>query len=241
LKALDVEFMRALHDRVNLVPVIAKADTMTVKELEQFKQNVLSDIAQHKIHLYEFPDTEGQGLPAAKGDNASKEYRKRIPFAVIGSDQIKEIKPSKEKPNERNRRVRVREYPWGTVEVENLVHNDFLALRDLVVRKNLIDLIEVTKNVHYENFRIRQMSRMPLENDPFTQMERQRKDIELKAEETRNAKERIFREKVAEHEKKIAERTAVLDAEEEENMRKINEKRAELEKLRKEITDCRGR
>jgi len=32
--------MRALHDRVNLVPVIAKADTMTAKELEQFKQNV---------------------------------------------------------------------------------------------------------------------------------------------------------------------------------------------------------
>jgi len=40
LKALDVEFMRALHDRVNLVPVIAKADTMTAKELEQFKLNV---------------------------------------------------------------------------------------------------------------------------------------------------------------------------------------------------------
>jgi len=30
-----------------------------------------------------------------------------------------------------------------------------------------------------------------------------------------------------------------LDTEEEENMRKINEKREELEKLRKDITDCR--
>jgi len=41
-------------------------------------------------------------------------------------------------------------------------------------------------------------------------MERERKDIELKAEETRNAKERIFREKVAEHEKKIDEKTAAV-------------------------------
>jgi len=58
-------------------------------------------------------------------------------------------------------RIRIREYPWGTVEVENLAHNDFVALRDMIVRKNLIDLLEVTKNVHYENFRVRQMSRMP--------------------------------------------------------------------------------
>jgi septin 7 len=182
------------------------------------------------------------------------EYRKRIPFAVVGSNQIKE------NPNERDRtfrlsrfraqlvserkgphcpysgRIRIREYAWGTVEVENLAHNDFVALRDLVIRKNLIDLIEVTKNVHYENFRVRQMSRMPKNSldkfvalmarlfalaaalmfsnfsDPFTSMEQERKATEQKAEEVRNTKERIFRQKVSQHEEKIDERTAAVSA-----------------------------
>lgn len=40
LKELDIEFMKALQDRVNIVPVIAKADTLTHEEMAIFKQNV---------------------------------------------------------------------------------------------------------------------------------------------------------------------------------------------------------
>lgn len=54
-----------------------------------------------------------------------------------------------------------REYPWGVVEVENMAHNDFIPLRDMVVRTNLIDMIDVTRSVHYENFRLRQMDKLP--------------------------------------------------------------------------------
>ena len=32
------------------------------------------------------------------------------------------------------RKVRGRQYPWGLVEVDNLQHNDFLALRDMLIR-----------------------------------------------------------------------------------------------------------
>ncbi|CAJ0916017.1 unnamed protein product [Ranitomeya imitator] len=38
LKPLDVEFMKALHGKVNIVPVIAKADTLTLKERERLKR-----------------------------------------------------------------------------------------------------------------------------------------------------------------------------------------------------------
>ena len=37
LKHIDVEFMRRLHKKVNIVPIIAKSDTMTTKEKEEFK------------------------------------------------------------------------------------------------------------------------------------------------------------------------------------------------------------
>lgn len=40
LKPLDVEVMRRLHTRVNLIPVIAKSDTLTDEEILAFKQRV---------------------------------------------------------------------------------------------------------------------------------------------------------------------------------------------------------
>lgn len=40
LKPLDIEFMQRLCDKVNIVPVIAKADTMTTDECQLFKKQV---------------------------------------------------------------------------------------------------------------------------------------------------------------------------------------------------------
>lgn len=40
LKPLDIEVMRRLHTKVNLIPVIAKADTLTDDEIALFKQRV---------------------------------------------------------------------------------------------------------------------------------------------------------------------------------------------------------
>ena len=40
LKQIDIEFMRRLHTRVNLIPVLAKADTMTDEEVAEYKARV---------------------------------------------------------------------------------------------------------------------------------------------------------------------------------------------------------
>jgi len=40
LKPLDIEFMKRLDHCVNIVPVIAKSDTLTIDEREAFKQRV---------------------------------------------------------------------------------------------------------------------------------------------------------------------------------------------------------
>lgn len=44
LKPLDVEFMQRLHDKVNIIPVIAKADTMTPDECTHFKKQVYNNL-----------------------------------------------------------------------------------------------------------------------------------------------------------------------------------------------------
>jgi len=40
MRPLDIEFMKRLHHCVNIVPVIAKADTLTVEERDAFKKRV---------------------------------------------------------------------------------------------------------------------------------------------------------------------------------------------------------
>lgn len=40
LKPLDIEFMKRLHEKVNIIPLIAKADTLTPEECQQFKKQV---------------------------------------------------------------------------------------------------------------------------------------------------------------------------------------------------------
>jgi septin 7 len=40
LKPLDIEFMKRLCDKVNLIPVIAKSDTLTDDEIKSFKARV---------------------------------------------------------------------------------------------------------------------------------------------------------------------------------------------------------
>ncbi|XP_063488262.1 uncharacterized protein [Symphalangus syndactylus] len=41
LTPLDIEFMKCLHEKVNIIPLIAKADTLTPEECQQFKKQSL--------------------------------------------------------------------------------------------------------------------------------------------------------------------------------------------------------
>ncbi|MEQ2202055.1 Septin-7 [Xenoophorus captivus] len=50
--------MKRLHDKVNVIPLIAKADTLTPEECQLFKKQIMKEIQEHKIKIYEFPDTE---------------------------------------------------------------------------------------------------------------------------------------------------------------------------------------
>ncbi|XP_010136505.1 PREDICTED: septin-4-like, partial [Buceros rhinoceros silvestris] len=152
LRPLDVEFMRALHQRVNIVPVLAKADTLTPSEMERMKNKIREEIDHYGIRIYQFPECDSDEDEEFKlQDQALKES---IPFAVIGSNTVVEAK---------GRRVRGRLYPWGIVEVENPSHCDFVKLRTMLVRTHMQDLKDVTRETHYENYRtqcIQSMTRM---------------------------------------------------------------------------------
>ncbi|XP_048374932.1 septin-4-like isoform X1 [Sphaerodactylus townsendi] len=84
LRPLDVEFMKALHQRVNIVPVLAKADTLTTNEMERMKIKIREEIEQFGIRIYQFPECDSDEDDDFKlQDQALKEC---IPFSVIGSN-----------------------------------------------------------------------------------------------------------------------------------------------------------
>lgn len=51
---LDVAAMRKLHKKVNLVPVVAKSDSLTTAELTRFKSQVLQELKQHDIQVCQY-------------------------------------------------------------------------------------------------------------------------------------------------------------------------------------------
>uniref|UniRef100_A0A8I3VVW7 Septin-type G domain-containing protein n=1 Tax=Callithrix jacchus TaxID=9483 RepID=A0A8I3VVW7_CALJA len=152
LRPLDVEFMKALHQRVNIVPILAKADTLTPPEVDCKKRKIREEIERFGIKIYQFPDCDSDEDEDFKlQDQALKES---LPFAVIGSNTVVEA---------RGRQVRGRLYPWGIVEVENPGHCDFVKLRTMLVRTHMQDLKDVTRETHYENYRaqcIQSMTRL---------------------------------------------------------------------------------
>lgn len=142
LRQIDVDCMRKLQQRVNIVPIIAKADVLTPKELINFKSKLMEEILHCKIQIYDLPPTDNDEDEEFK--RKDKEIKKAYPFAVIGGNSTIEVD---------GKRVQGRVYPWGIVEAENPEYSDVTLLRQFLVSTHLHDLKEVTKEVHYENFR----------------------------------------------------------------------------------------
>ncbi len=55
LKALDLVTMKKLQQKVNIIPIIAKSDTITKQELIKFKAKVSLELKSNGIRVYEFP------------------------------------------------------------------------------------------------------------------------------------------------------------------------------------------
>ncbi|KRX39465.1 Septin-7 [Trichinella murrelli] len=196
LKALDIQVLQKLHDRVNIIPIIAKADTLLPEECQRMKETILNQIEENGIQIYDFPETES-GRPGEQ-----MLFKDRLPFAVVGSSDFCEI-------NGKN--VRCRKYPWGVVEVENPEHNDFTYLKNSLIKSYMLDLVDVTNYVHYENFRCRQMlsacdhhNASELTMDPFTQIEEERRQHQRHLEKMESDINQVFEQKIKEKMEKLA-------------------------------------
>ncbi|XP_031419409.1 septin-9-like isoform X4 [Clupea harengus] len=145
LRPIDVEFMRHLSKVVNIVPVIAKADTLTLEERDYFKQKIREDLRVNEIDIY--PQMEFD--EDAEDRVINEKIRAMIPFAVVGSDLEYQVNGKK---------LLGRKTKWGTIEVENTAHCEFAYLRDLLIRTHMQNLKDITSSIHYEMYRVRRLN-----------------------------------------------------------------------------------
>lgn len=145
LKPLDIEVMKRLSSRVNLIPVVAKADTLSPADLARFKHRIRNVIDAQGIKIYQPPVEEDDEAAASH----ARSLMAAMPFSVIGSE--KDVKT----PD--GRIAKGRQYAWGVAEVENEDHCDFKKLRSILIRTHMLDLIHTTEEMHYEAYRAQQM------------------------------------------------------------------------------------
>lgn len=86
---MDIDFLRRLHKKVNVVLIIAKADALTTNELKRLKANILADLETHKIELYQFPDCDSDEDEDFKQQD--RELKESIPFAIVASSNLVEV------------------------------------------------------------------------------------------------------------------------------------------------------
>ncbi|BGP37200.1 Cell division control protein 3 [Rhodotorula kratochvilovae] len=236
LKPVDIEFMRRLHTRVNLIPVIAKADTLTDDEVVQFKARILSDLAHHRIDIYHAPqyDLEDEETLAE-----NEEIVRKIPFAVVGSDTVVATSDG--------RQARGRAYPWGTIEVDNEDHCDFVKLRQMLVRTHMEELKEHTADVLYENYRAEKLLAMGVAQDhsvfkevnPAAKMAEERALHESKLAKMEAEMKMVFQQKVNEKEAKLKQSEEELYARHREMKEALEKQRIELEDKKRRIEQGR--
>ncbi|KAF7317607.1 Septin-type G domain-containing protein [Mycena kentingensis (nom. inval.)] len=202
LKPIDIEFMRQLHEKVNLIPVIAKADTMTEEEIADFKSRIVSDLAFHGIKIFQTPIYDQDDDESTAESDA---IDRAIPFAVVGADPTRPIRTRD------GRTIRGRAYPWGVINVDDPAHCDFVLLKRMLVHSHMEALRERTADVLYEAWRTQRMLALGVVQDasvfdeisPAEKLREERVIHEAKLAKMEAAMKEVFREKVELQEQKL--------------------------------------
>lgn len=144
LKALDIQTLKKLSEVANVVPVIAKSDSLTLPERASFKKLLQQEFTKHNLNIYPYDSDDLY----EDEKQLNEDIKSLIPFAIVGSEREFELN---------GELVRGRKSKWGAINIEDVSQCEFVFLRDFLTRTHLQDLIETTAVVHYETFRAKQL------------------------------------------------------------------------------------
>lgn len=106
------------------------------------------DFVRQGLKIYSFAEDEDT--------DPMESLIQRLPFCLVNSEEL--VSPSESKLREmgimiNDQKVLGREFIWGTMCVENPNHCDFNLLKTILFDTHMDDLVEMTREVFYEEWR----------------------------------------------------------------------------------------
>jgi septin family protein len=192
---LDLQILRSLYRKTTVIPVIAKADTITTKHMNVLKKSVWESIKAADLDPLEALgldddsdsnsnriDEEEEDVPA-EGDEAkdpgtsppsspnskrlsSQSLRRHKAQEEAKEDEIPFLPLSIISPDLYEPAVIGRQFPWGFADPYNDQHCDFTRLKEAVFSEWRGELREASREQWYEGWRT---SRLKLRDLPYRQ------------------------------------------------------------------------
>ncbi|KAI7862311.1 Septin-type guanine nucleotide-binding (G) domain-containing protein [Spinellus fusiger] len=177
----DLKILTHLSRRVNVIPVVAKADTLTKAQRQRLKPMIMQSIynTNIKIPFYGLPEedsdsdseedtkedtTTGSSLEDFLGqfdyENEDEEtrtlmdYIRMLPFTVIAYED----NPETGRPLAIKDTPLGRDYGWGTIDCLSEVFSDFSQLKSMLLITHRVYLKSSTLEDYYERYRTERLT-----------------------------------------------------------------------------------
>lgn len=174
LDEYDIRILKKLSNRVNVIPIIGKADNLTLAQKNRLKPSIVNDIyTTYKIPVYGMPDEEEsddeeedkKDRPTSLAQFLSQfnyeeedvdtqtvlDYLNIIPFTVIAYED----EPETGKPVETSdSNIQLgRDFGWGIIDCMGEKYSDFVKLKHVLLNSHRRYLQLDTVERYYEQYR----------------------------------------------------------------------------------------
>ncbi|OBZ89746.1 Cell division control protein 11 [Choanephora cucurbitarum] len=181
LDEFDIRILRRLSNRVNVIPVIGKADNLTLAQRNRLKPTIIKDIyTTHKIPVYGMPeDEEDEDEEDETNDSGKKEdkpqtlenflsqfnyeeeepetqqildYLRLVPFTFIAYEDEPETGNPVQMISDESIKLG-RDFGWGTIDCLSEKYSDFVKLKHMLLISHRKFLQLDTVERYYEQYR----------------------------------------------------------------------------------------
>ncbi|RCK65066.1 Septin CDC11 [Candida viswanathii] len=217
LSDIDVKFLQHVNNLVNIIPIIAKADSLTPGELKLNKQLILEDLNNYGINFYKFNEYDyEQDYIDEEIIEYNKYLNSLIPFAIIGANEYRS-NPNGGDDEEDILKLRILQKDLKPINIDNAEVNDFTILKNVLLITHLNEFKDLTHDSIYENYRTEALlgKQFQYVNSDSSKQDIAESDYLMKEEQIKLEEERLrkFEERV--HQDLINKRKELLDRENE--------------------------
>jgi cell division control protein 11 len=175
LNEFDIRILTRLSKRVNVIPVIGKADHLSMAQRNRLKPSIIKDIySTYKIPVYGMPDEEEDDEDEEEEDEENKkpetlnafldqfnyeqedsdtqtilDYLRKVPFTVIAYEDD----PETGNPIEIENIALGRDFGWGVIDCLGDKYSDFTQLKHILLSTHRRYLQSDTVERYYEAYR----------------------------------------------------------------------------------------